>query len=272
MMTRDEWSPITFKDAIREDGFCLVQNLLDDEVLNSLRKHAAFSIDKESAYHGTTNYRDYGAVQCCPMYDGPFLDLLENRSLIEPMNLVMGEGCIIWSYITTSLPPGSPNFTTRIHVDRPRLFPNYCESAGSLILLDDFTEENGATWYLPKSHVRADEPTEEEFYATAKRLIAPAGSVFFFNLRLWHAGGFNRTDKWRHALSVGFVRPYIKQKFDLPKVLSQQGIDTSTLSDYVKQKLGFFAIPPASLDEYWGPEEKRTYREKSEWILAKQGL
>ncbi len=270
-MKKDEWDAISFKAQINDEGFCLVEGLLDNETINSLRRQTEYAIEKEAEYHGTTQFRDYGAVQCCPMYGGPFIDLLDNKNLVEPVNLIMGEGCIIWSYITTSLPPGSPNFTTRVHVDRPRLFQNYCESAGTLILLDDFTESNGATWYLPKSHTRADEPTEEEFYATAKRLLAPAGSVFFFNLRLWHAGGFNKTNTWRHALSIGFVRPYLKQKFDIPKILQSNGTDVSSISNYAKQKLGFYSIPPASLDEYWGPEEKRTYKEKSEWLLAKEG-
>ena len=32
-----------------------------------------------------------------------------------------------------------------------------------------------------------------KFERDAKQVIAPAGSVFFFNARLWHAGGDNRT-------------------------------------------------------------------------------
>jgi ectoine hydroxylase-related dioxygenase (phytanoyl-CoA dioxygenase family) len=34
------------------------------------------------------------------------------------------------------------------------------------------------------------------------RVVAPAGSIFYFDPRLWHAGGANKTDKWRHATTL----------------------------------------------------------------------
>jgi ectoine hydroxylase-related dioxygenase (phytanoyl-CoA dioxygenase family) len=262
------WDAEQFRQSIFEHGFCLVDNVLTPTEITSLKQYAQFAIDKEAAYHGNKTYGLYGGVQACPMYGGPFLTILDNRKLMEPMDAVMGEGNIIWTYITTSLPPKSNNFSTRIHVDRPRLFPGYCESIGALILLDDFTEANGGTWYLPGSHNR-DDPTETEFYANALRLQAPAGSVFYFNLRLWHAGGYNATQQWRHALIIAVMGPYIKQKFDFPRMLPLHGINTNELSDYVKQKLGFGAIPPVSLDEFWR-EDKKTYRERSEWEIAKR--
>ncbi len=260
-----------FLKQIKEQGFCVVENVLDSTMVTKLREQSQIAIDKEAAYHGNKTYGLYGGVQACPMYGGAFLEALENRSLMEPMTEVMGEGNIIWTYITTSMPPDDKNFSTRMHVDRPRLFPNYCESIGALILLDDFTEQNGGTWYLPGSHNRIDVPTEEEFYAKAIRLQAKAGSVFYFNLRLWHAGGYNATKQWRHALIIAVMRPYIKPKFDFVKMLSLHGINADELSNYVKQKLGFFAIPPATLDEFW-KEDKKTYLEISEWEIAKREL
>mgnify|MGYP001617722254 CR=1 FL=1 len=38
---------------------------------------------------------------------------------------------------------------------------------GVLLALDDFTDENGATYYLPGSHKSLEVPTEEEFFAKA---------------------------------------------------------------------------------------------------------
>jgi ectoine hydroxylase-related dioxygenase (phytanoyl-CoA dioxygenase family) len=258
-----------FVKEIRENGYCIVQSVISTEEVKNLKEAAQDAIAKEAAYHGTTNYRDYGVIQACPMYGGAFLTLLENKTFVEPFNDVMGEGCILYVYITSSMPPGSPNFSTRIHVDRPRVFVDYCECFAGLVLLDDFTEENGGTFYLPASHNQVEQPDEKYFYANAKRLVAPAGSVFYFNLRLWHAGGCNSTDKWRHAVALGMVRPYLKQRYDLPKMMAHYKVDTSKLSDYAKQKLGFFAIPPTTLDEFYGPIEKRTYKEKSEYLIAK---
>jgi hypothetical protein len=262
------WNEFEFCSQIRNDGFYLMHNVLDKKDVAQLRYETEAAINKEAAYHGTTAYRDYGVVQACPMYGGAFLSVLENRELMEPFNKVMGTGSILYVYISSSMPPGCPNFSSRVHVDRPRLFPNYCECLAGLVLLDDFNEKNGSTFYLPGSHNLSGRPSDKEFYRNAKMLIAPAGSVFYFNLRLWHAGGINGTDKWRHALALGVVRPYLKQKFDFPSMLRKYNVDIESVTDYARQKLGFFAVPPATLDEFYGPAELRTYKERSEWEVA----
>lgn len=262
-----------FKNAIKTKGCFMAHNYLEDHLVQRLRDASINAIQKEVEYHGTTNFKDYGAVQVCPLYGGAFIDILDVPKFVEPFEKIMGEGCIIWSYITSSMPPEKPNFTSRIHVDRPRLFPGYCESLGALVLLSDFNEENGATWYLEGSHERLEQPSEEEFYKDAKRIIASAGSVFYFNLRLWHAGGINLTNDWRHAISIGMVRPYLKQKFDLPGMLQNIRYDIDSISSSAKQKLGFNAIPPKSLDEFWGKNGvKKTYTELSEWKIAESGF
>ena len=157
------------------------------------------------------------------------------------------------------MPPGGVNYSTRIHVDCPRLIEGYVTNMGVTILLDDFTVDNGATWFLPGSHTRAAMPTEDEFYGQARRVVAPAGSAVFFNARLWHAGGVNMTSAWRHALTINVCRAYMKQRIDIPRAIA--GMDLTAISDKVKQKLGFFAQPPASLDEYYLPAEQRSYRQ-----------
>lgn len=259
----------SFKKAIKNEGFCVVENIIDKDFALKMRTETEFAIKKEAEFHKTENYNHYGVVQACPMYGGAFLELLENKEFIDPFNQIMGEGCIIYVYISSSMPPNGINFSTRVHVDRPRLFPDYCECLAALVLLDDFSEDNGSTWLLPKSHNTLDEPSEAFFYKNAFQIKAPLGSVLYFNLRLWHAGGKNHTNKWRHAVSIGMVRPNLKQKFDLPNMMNHYGVDTSNVSDFVKQKLGFNAIPPKSLDEFYTTEDKRTYKEKSEWEIVK---
>jgi ectoine hydroxylase-related dioxygenase (phytanoyl-CoA dioxygenase family) len=124
-------------------------------------------------------------------------------------------------------------------------------------LLDDFTEKNGATWFVPRSHTVAEKPSDEEFYGTAKRLIAAAGSVFYFNARLWHAGGRNETSQWRHALTINMCRPYMKQRIDIPRAMAH--MDHHSYSPRIRQKLGFLSQVPTSYDEYYAPPEKRKF-------------
>jgi ectoine hydroxylase-related dioxygenase (phytanoyl-CoA dioxygenase family) len=203
----------------------------------------------------------------CPIYGGTFLELADNRDLMQPFNWILGDTCIIYVYTSSSMPPHQTNYSARIHVDRPHFIPGYLEALGCLVLLDDFTAENGATWVLPGSHLVHETPNEDYFFKNAVRITGPRGSVFYFNLRLWHSGGFNATDSWRHCVGMGMVRGHLKQRIDLPKALEKN--DLSKVSDFGLQKLGFFAQPPASLAEYYKPVHERKYRQRSEWEGAK---
>ena len=248
--------------AVRDQGYIIIENVLSPGFIKKMKIQLEAAIKKEVEYHKTTDYKDYGMVMLCAMYGDSFLELFDNELITLPFNTVLGDGSIVYAYTSSSMPPNKTNYSNRIHVDCPRLIPDYVTNMGATILLDDFTEENGATWFLPKSHHMSELPAEDYFYKNAQRLIAPAGSVWFFNARVWHAGGNNLTPNWRHAVTLNVCRPYMKQRIDIPRALAN--IDMSASSDSVKQKLGFFAQVPASLDEYYLPSDQRKFKQKAE--------
>ena len=249
-------------ESIHDQGHYLLEGILPPPLVDRLRDAVEDAMEREARYHGGTDYQDFGMVLCCPMHDRVFIELLDNDDLIRPVEAVLGEGCILYSYSSSSQPPGHLNFAGRIHVDCPRLIPGYLTNFAAMVLLDDFTRENGATWVLSGSQTRQNAPPEEEFYSRAERVIAKAGSVWFFNPRLWHAGGHNTTARWRHSLGLNFCRPYMKQRLDMPRLLANQSL--SDLPKRCLQKLGFLAQTPVSLDEYYAPQEERKFRQPYE--------
>jgi ectoine hydroxylase-related dioxygenase (phytanoyl-CoA dioxygenase family) len=245
--------------AIAEDGCIVVPDVMTRAFVDRAKHELMLAIESDSRQYGARAARDYAMVLLCSLHGGAFLELFDNGRLMEPFNAVLGEECIVYAYTSSSMPPNGHNYSVRIHTDCPRIIPGYVTNMGATILLDDFTAENGATWFLPRSQWRADPPGEHEFYASASRLIAPAGSALFFNARIWHAGGNNVTDRWRHALTINMCRPYMKQRIDIPRAMS--GMDLSGASQQTLQKLGFFSQPPASIDEYYLPPEQRSFRQ-----------
>ena len=252
----------TFAQSIRDDGYCIVENVLTPEFTLQTKKELGIAIEKEMEYHGTSDYSDYGMVLLCSLYGGNFIKLFDNTRLTDRIEAVLGEGSIVYAYTSSSMPPGKTNYSRRIHVDSPRIIPGYVTNLGVTIALDDFTEQNGATFFLPKSHTMEEPPTEEYFYKHAKRFIAKAGSVWFFNARIWHAGGDNKTSQWRHGLTLNMCRPFMKQRIDIPRAMAN--MDLSSVSEKALQKLGFLAQTPANYDEYYVAPEKRKYRQKYE--------
>jgi ectoine hydroxylase-related dioxygenase (phytanoyl-CoA dioxygenase family) len=252
-----------FLKNFEKNGFVVVENVFSEEFLDSILPELEVAKQKEAKINKQFEKDFDGTLLACPVYGGKFLEVLENQNYIMPFNWLLGESCIIWVYTSSCIAPNSVNGTSRIHVDRPHFTFDFKEGVGSLILLDDFTEENGATWFLPGSHSMQNMPDNDFFYKNAKRLVAPKGSVFYFNLRLWHAGGENKTNTWRNSLGIGMIRPYIKQRIDLPRAMNPADIDK--LSDALKQKLGFFAQPPTSLEEFHKNGLTQLKLQPSEW-------
>ncbi|MEZ5025017.1 MAG: phytanoyl-CoA dioxygenase family protein [Chitinophagales bacterium] len=253
-----------FVSKFNAEGFVVVNELFSTSFIDALIPEFNNAVAQEQSLKQDEHQNKFSILLACPIYGGKFLEVLENENFVQPFNWLLGDTCIVWAYTSTCVPPQAHNkSTTTIHVDYPHFVQNYHAGIGSLILLDDFTEENGATWYLPFSHLQEQQPDEDYFYKHAKRLVAPKGTVFFFNLRLWHASGHNKTDKWRNSLAVGMKRPYFKQRIDLPRAM--QHLDTSNLSDFVKQKLGYFAQSPASIEEFYEFANFRKTLQPSEW-------
>lgn len=252
-----------YKHILDTEGAFVLQNVLSKSEVARLKQDLQAAIAAEEAYHGGKQYGDYAMVLMCAQYGRSFVELFDHGLLMQPFNEGLSPGCIVYAYTSSSMPPSGGNYSVRIHVDCPRVVPDYMTNMGATIALDDFTQDNGATWYLPRSQTLITPPTEDYFYAHAKRFIAPAGSVLFFNARIWHAGAQNHTDQWRHALTINMCRPYMKQRLDIPRMMA--GKDLSWASETALQKLGFHSQVPASYDEYYEADlSKRKYKQPVE--------
>lgn len=252
-----------FVRQIESEGYAVLEGVLPPNVLEPLKRDLEEAIRAEEKFRQEKQVpAHFGMVLLCSLYGGQLVEALGLERLMRPFEWILGDGCIIYAYTSSSMPPCGDNYSSRVHVDCPRLIPGYLTNMGATILLDDFTEQNGATWFLPRSQTCAVEPSNEDFYQNAKRLVAPAGSVFYFNARLWHAGGRNQTAQWRHALTINMCRSYMKQRIDIPRAMAH--MDHASYSQRIRQKLGFLSQTPASYDEYYAPPAQRKFVQKYE--------
>lgn len=228
-----------------EQGFYLQHEVLQPACIKELKMALHQAIQSESLLHRASD--DDMQVVCCPWYDDIFLHALRDN-VFNDANKLLGNDCILYNYNNSSIKPHTGNFSSHIHVERYYTTGRQLEGVGVIILLDDFTIENGASWFLPSSWPMETAPDEEYFFSTAERLIAPAGSVLFFHPHLWHCGGVNQTAHFRHALSIGFCKPYLKQRLDLTELFSDR---RSRLPEDIVQKLGFHSLPPKSIEAFY---------------------
>ena len=188
-----------------------------------------------------------------------FLEYLDASEALDPyFQFYFGGKYILNSFGGAINTKGRTSYAQRVHRDIRSFSGDMPLLMNTLVMLDEFTPENGATFMLTGSHRMADKPSDEAFYASAERATGPAGSVLVFNSNLWHAGGDNTTDRPRRSVTPMYCRPFMKQQFDYPRVL---GYDAGpALSPYARQVVGFNARVPANLDEWYQPPERRMYR------------
>lgn len=155
-------------------------------------------------------------------------------------------------------PPNASAYTSRPHRDIRAFSPGYPLSLNMLVMLDDFTEENGATRLLPRSHLTPDMASDADFARGAISVTGAAGDIVLFDSLMVHAAAPNRSQGPRRALTLCFGRPFMKPQMDWPRFLSSEA--AAGLTAKGRQLLGYDARVAASLDEYYQPPERWTFK------------
>ncbi len=251
----------TFGYLLEHQGWAHFTRVVPEELVLALKQDGARKLEtcrEIQAKNGILSEYDGTAHHVLGAADS-FDSFLSNSYLDQYVTHLFGtENYILHAYNYVTLQPNLPSYVQAIHRDAKlftgaaRLFVNV------LVMLDPFTDENGATLVLPGSHRRAEEPDKDFFFAHAKSLTGDAGDIVIFDSHLWHAGGTNLTSVARAALTLTFSRPFIKQRMDYPRFLSQNG--HVQLTPRLRQVLGFRSRTPSSHDEWYQPADQRLFQ------------
>lgn len=249
-----------FQHAIDSYGWIVYENTLSPDLVNQIND----SLD--DAYHvrrriqlenGIGNNTD-GTLHHLLDKDNYAIKFLDQMYFDEEMKSFFNGNYHINAFGGVINSKGLSTYVQKIHRDVRSFTGDLKMMMQMIVVLDDFTIANGATYFLTGSHKQDACPDEAYFYANADRGIAPRGSIILFDSHLWHAAGTNYTDGQRRALTLSFSRPYIKQQFDYPRFL---GYDYGeALNDKLRQVIGYNARVPANLYEYYQPPHKRMYQ------------
>lgn len=243
---------------IEEKGFSIVSDIVGEDELKELRVQldATIAADWEE-YKGLPGKERFIALDLVN-FGGVFLRLLENEKMHKVFSHFLGDTCILYTYTSTIVFKNEDQYTCKIHTDTPRLIPNYHLGLLMTLAVDEFTEENGATYYLAGSHRSMERPSDEEFFARAVRVCRKAGDAVFFHPRVWHTGGANYTDKSRRGCTLYACRSWMRQRFDYPRMVD--GDVLPLLSERARAFLGFNVRVPTNMREFYVPPEQRCYK------------
>jgi ectoine hydroxylase-related dioxygenase (phytanoyl-CoA dioxygenase family) len=189
---------------------------------------------------------DHGKTQIVrnlPSKHAIFGELVEHPEILKLARRVLGDDCVLSDISANSIGPHTEGGAW--HVDSPlnqlpEPLPEDPLSLQCVWMLDDFTNENGATRVVPGSHKRRKKPSwagggmEDEVILTG-----PAGSVAVWLSNNWHRVGPNRTDYPRRAIlnyyCRSWVKPFSDYRTSIPEELLMQ------YSPTLRYLLGFSA-------------------------------
>ena len=251
-----------FLYSMATHGYFIFENIIDAKLLEELRAgiDKAYAADKEALEAG--RYKTDAFVSDVSRLligrDPVFEKLIEESSLQRYIDLMIGDTCIINNYSAVRLLPNVKNVVGNIHKDSPRHSPVYKLAVQVLYFIDDFTEQTGGTWLLPGSHNAEHRPSDAFFFKNGRQITGKAGTAMVFDSSLWHAAGFNVSDNPRRGIAIVYTRSFIKQQIDMVRAIPAAIIEK--FSPKMRRLIGYNVRVPASLEEFYLPEEQRLYK------------
>jgi ectoine hydroxylase-related dioxygenase (phytanoyl-CoA dioxygenase family) len=192
--------------------------------LEVIRRRLAELSAAEGAAAGTEVHQEAGTDRLSDLVNkDPVFDVcFTSPRVLAAMAHVLGDFTLS-SLNSRAVLPGQGH--QRLHADWGQpVKPGEYRVCNSIWLIDDFTDDNGATRVVPGSHRSGQSPREAMADPTAAhpdevRILGRAGTVVIFNSHLWHGGTRNRTARPRRALHSYFCRRGVKQQLDQPAYL-----------------------------------------------------
>lgn len=210
-------------DAVEEYGFCVVPSVLPREQANQLRIIVDQLREHEAQPDG--GCLGHQRVLHLAVKHPAFLALMCHPTTMAIYEKYLGQDfiCSTWTS-NTALPYAD---LTYWHVDHPywTIAPPYPVdpplTAHAIWCLDDFTADNGATKFIPRSHRRSKLPEHNGDYDHEGVTVeAPAGSLIVAHGATWHSAGRNATDRPRTAIFGRFARCFIIPQEDMKSQLA----------------------------------------------------
>ncbi|MCA9588302.1 MAG: phytanoyl-CoA dioxygenase family protein [Myxococcales bacterium] len=199
---------------VETDGYTIVTGAIAPELVARLhaevtRLHDALAVTPaENIFEGTRTLRVYNLLARSRVFE----EVPVHDAVLPVVERVLDRGCLVSSLSSITIGPGET--AQPIHADDqliPLPKPHVAIVCNSMWALTDFTDDNGATRLVPRTHLRDRSPELGEAHETVSAVM-PSGSVLIWNGSLWHGGGANTTDAPRMGLAMNYCAGWVRQQ------------------------------------------------------------
>ncbi len=186
-----------------------------------------------------------------------FSEMAAHPVLMDILRKFLGSEFIMGSIAANRILPGGPG--QEPHIDYPYwdfldagthptgLNASFPMNAQVSVILDPFTEESGATAYVPGSQKTLRYPTEADgFHLRSKRMLGMPGDTVLFYGATWHCAMPNHSAGDRNAVLIQYLPKWVKPMEDMPAALPASFLEAA--SPDMRQLLGLNYPYPEVLD------------------------
>jgi hypothetical protein len=219
VIPRERVAPMSFIDQLRE------------AVMDATYKAEGNAIDirpdrvnTETGYFGQAKF-GANLLGLNPLFE----QALMNETMLALVTYLLGESCILQSMMSIIKGPGTEYMglhTDQNQLSTPAPFPLIAQIANATWALTDYTQDNGATAFVPGSHRFCRHPNSSEATDVSlfKAVEAAAGSIILWHGNTWH-GSFPRVNpglricliqqfsRWYHVPLQPYVQTIPEEAF-----------------------------------------------------------
>jgi ectoine hydroxylase-related dioxygenase (phytanoyl-CoA dioxygenase family) len=238
---------------IAEHGLAIIPDVLTGDRLKRARDALYRAAEEDRARgrevkfgldyaHDDTNQRIWNCLSRDPVFE----DLAAHPTALAFVKGVLGWPALLGNISANITGPGGGEMV--LHADQifiPEPWPAKPQGFNVAWCLDDFTEANGATRFVPDScRLHRAPRTAEDHAMPTVAMEAPAGSIVVFESRLWHRTGNNTTrDERRAGVFAWYTTPIYRPQENWflslkPEVRQFASDDMLILLGYRTQGLG----------------------------------
>ncbi len=249
-------------DTLESTGFIVIPSLLAEDDIrrfrNALAPYLARDQRGRNVFEGVRSHRVYAMLAKDPC----FSELIAHPLALAFAEYLLGPSCLLSACLAIDLMPGEsaqPWHTDDAHIHVPP--PHNVFGISTFWTLDEVTDTNGATEFLPGSHLWAEadfpgvlrdgdfsdvsDPKSLEdpgYHSDACKATAPAGSLVIARSDVWHRGGANVSEENRLIVTpqycAGWARPLESMLLAVPPKQAK------ALPPRVQELLGYSIHPP----------------------------
>ena len=238
------YEPEAWKKNYMDDGFVIVRDLLDSETLFTLRDgleritgnldglapelKGKIFLEREHVKNNPQWYAGILAPEACgesvrqiddlPLFDSAFAGLICYPPLLDVLEALFESTEFSFNYLIgrpKAARVGNGISNGNFHRDTPFEDFTFANTIVVILCLNEMMGENGATAFIRGSHHISDEEARKPYWREVEPdkirledkvgVRCPAGSAIFFNSKILHSAGHNRSEYPRHTILCEWV-------------------------------------------------------------------